>query len=178
MAQCSAEVLGTEEIVTTQPSHSNNYKKTLPNLYLTTLNMSLFSSTLTALKTDYRETSESEFSVCRTGVICWMWGAPWWCLCLEMTEVFCVILPELGCAPVPPQNRYFRSCREWFCISSILVWLTSSILSPESFHSKFPFLVLIWAWQNPCAVKNISLSCTVWLNSYYFTFASFQWWFL
>lgn len=72
MAQCSAEVLGTEEIVTTQPSHSNNYKKTLPNLYLTTLNMSSFSSTLTALKTDYRETSESEFSVCRTGVICWM----------------------------------------------------------------------------------------------------------
>lgn len=54
-------------------------------------------------------------------------------------DVFCHS-PVLGCAPVPPQNRYFRSLREWFCISSILVWLTSSSLSPESFHSKFPFL--------------------------------------
>lgn len=101
------------------------------------------SSTLPAWKqpaADYRETSESEFYVCGTGTICWMWGASRWCLCLEMTEVFSVILSVLGCAPVPPQNRYFRSLREWFCISSILVWLTSSSLSPESFHSKCPFL--------------------------------------
>lgn len=67
-------------------------------------------------------------------------------------DVFCHSA-VLGCAPVPPQNRYFRSLREWLCISSILVWLTSCSSSPDSFRSKCPFLAADLSRTKPLCYK-------------------------
>lgn len=54
--------------------------------------------------------------------------------------MFSVVFSLLGCVPVPPQNRYFKSPREWYlhfkysCLANLIMFI------PNGFHSKFLFL--------------------------------------
>lgn len=148
--------MGTEKIVITQCSRSNNYEETSPNLYLAMLNVSFpfqhppcFGNNLLQITGKHQRGNFTRAELGQSAgceellddVCAWRW------------QRCSVSLSVLGCAPVPPQNRNFRSLREWFCISSILVWLTSSSSSPQSFHSKFPFLAADLSLTKPLCCK-------------------------
>lgn len=73
-----------------------------------------------------------------------------------MTQLFSVIFSLLGCAPVPPQNKYFESLREWYlhfrcsCLANLITFI------PNEFSLKIP----------------ISLSCIFWIYSCNFALTS------